>query len=106
MALLTRQKILTTGLTPTYAAVSASDTFPNNGRTFLHVKNTDGSICTVTVDSTKNCDQGVDHDAVTTVPATTGDKMIGPFEVERYGSTPTVTFSNTTACTVSVLDLS
>ena len=38
-----------TGLTPTFAAVAASDEYANEGRTYLHVKNGGGSTVTITV---------------------------------------------------------
>lgn len=108
MAALTVQTLTLTGVAPTYnAAAAGGDTFVNNGKTFLHVKNT-GASTTVTVDSVTACNQGSDHDSVTTVPATTGDRMIGPFEMSRFNSgtgTAAITYSQVTGITVAVVSL-
>jgi hypothetical protein len=89
-----------------YAAAVGPDTFVNDGRTFLHVKNTNAATRDVTIDSTKLCDQGFDHNQVVTIPATTGDVMIGPFPTARFGTTVTVTYSAVTNLTVAAFKLS
>jgi hypothetical protein len=89
-----------------YAAAVGPDTFTNDGRTFLQVKNTNGSSRTVTIDSTRACDQGFDHDQVVTIPATTGDELIGPFPTARFGTTVTVTYSAVAGVTVAAFKLS
>jgi hypothetical protein len=43
VALLTTQNISRSGVTPSYAAVAASDTFVPDAQTFIHVKNGGGS---------------------------------------------------------------
>lgn len=107
MAALTVQEIVRAGLGPTYAGAGVSgDTFVNDGRTFLHVKNTNAATRDVTVDSIENCDQGFDHNAVVTVPASTGDRMIGPFPTERFGATCTVSYTATAGVTVAAIKLS
>lgn len=107
MALLTAQSVTQAGLAPTFAAVSASDTFANDGTVVLHVKNAGGSPDTVTVNSIKACDQGSTHNIVVSVPATTGDRMIGPFETARFNDPvtglATVTHSFTTSVTVALI---
>jgi hypothetical protein len=89
-----------------YAAAVGPDTFVNDGRTFLHVKNTNAATRDVTIDSTKLCDQGFDHNQVVTIPATTGDVMIGPFPTARFGTTVTVTYSAVTNLTIAAFKLS
>jgi hypothetical protein len=87
MALLAVQSAVAAGIVPTYNAASTSDTFVDDGseRTFVHIKNTNGSQRTATVvppQATAN-QPGVGPYTVPTmsviIPATTGDKMIGPF---------------------------
>jgi hypothetical protein len=105
MAVLTVQDISLAGVTPSYAAAAAAgDTFANDGKTLLHVKNT-GTQKTVTVAIPVACSQGQTHTTAVIVPATTGDKMIGPFPPERYNNASglvSMTYSSETAVTVMV----
>jgi hypothetical protein len=72
-------------------AMTASQTFTNDGRTFLYVTNGAGSSpLIVTVNNVALCDHGFDHDVVFTVPVASG-RMVGPFPVGWFGSTVTVT---------------
>ncbi len=103
MATITPQSILTTGSPPVFTAVNASDSLTNNGNCYLHVKNTNAAACTVTVDSVTPCNQGFDHDLVVVVPATTGEKIIGPFPVNRYGGAVAVTYSVTSGVTAALV---
>jgi hypothetical protein len=105
MAVINPQNISELGLGPVYSAVSASDTLTNNGNAFLYVKNANASPTTVTVDSITPCDQGFDHNFVVVVPATNGEKMIGPFPLKRFGSAPTVTYSVTASVTCALVAL-
>lgn len=109
MAALTTQVIALTGITPSYAAVAASDTFTPGDRVFLHVKNGGGSpdSCVVSV-------QGGDPPGLTisdnTVSVTNGqERMIGPFPSQFFanGTTgvATVTHGFTTSVTVGVFSL-
>ena len=109
MALLTAQLVVASGITPSYAASSVSDTFVDDGseRTFLHVKNT-GTQKTLTVvpaQATANI-PGVGPVTVPTmsviVPATTGDKMVGPFPSAYINSSGIVTVALDTATGVTV----
>ena len=95
-----------TGDSKAYVTPANGDTFVNDGRTVLHVKNANASPCVVTIDSVKPCDQGVDHNPAPSVAATTGDEMIGPFSVARFGSTVTVTsYSVTTSVSVAAISV-
>lgn len=84
MALIPIQSPVVTGVALTYAAAANGDTFINNGRTFLSVKNTDGSAHVVTITSVVNCNQGFNHNPTVSVPATTGNVLIGPFPTDRF----------------------
>lgn len=106
MTLLAVQKMALTGVAPTFSAVSASDTFPNDGKTYIEVKNTSATPDTCTVVAQSTCNQGVLHDSITSVPITTGDKVIGPFEMSRFNNASgqcTVTHSTTANVTIAVV---
>lgn len=83
---ITVQVIDPAGLSATYASGDATNDheFANDGKTFLHVKNTGGSAVNVTINTQLNCSQGYSHDEGGSVPATTGDEMFGPFAVNRF----------------------
>lgn len=108
MALLTVQQVGVGGLAPVYVAAGASgDTFANNGRTYLHVKNASASAVTVTIDSIAPCNQGFDHNLTVSVPAA-GERMIGTFDPSRFNndsSITTVTYSAATSVTVAAITL-
>jgi hypothetical protein len=106
MANYTVQSVGQSGLNPNYVAVSASDTFDNDGRTMLHVKNGGGSAVTVTVNAEKPCNQGFLHNVVVSVPAG-AERMIGPFDkafyVNESTGKATVTYSATATVTVAAI---
>lgn len=114
MAVLTVQNISETGLTPSFvAAAGGGDSFVNSSdeRTFLVVKNTDASTKDVTVTAQKTSakvggfGQLTKGDIVVTVPATTGEKWIGPLAEafnDAAGSAQ-VTYSAVTGVTVSAV---
>jgi len=108
MAALAVQTMTTAGLSVSYvAADSTGDSFVNNGKTFIHVKNGGGSSIDVTVNSVTPCDQGFDHNAIVAVPAS-GEKMIGPFLQTRFNSCDgktSVTYSAVTSVTVAAVSL-
>lgn len=94
MAALTVAPIARTGDSKSYQTCNAGgDTVVNDGKTFLHFKNTNATPKTVTIDSVKPCSQGFDHNEAITVGATTGDEICGPFEVDRFGVNLAVTYS-------------
>lgn len=107
MATLTAQAIGIAGLTPTYSAAASGTKLVCGERTFVHVKNTAGSSMTVTITATGTVRGQLAADLVVTVPATTGEKMIGPIPAELFaGSTDglaAVAFSSTTSVTVAAL---
>lgn len=74
------------GLAPVFSnADVAGDTFVNNGKTYLHVKNGSAGAVDVTVNSQQLCNQGFDHNAVVSVPAG-GERIIGPFPQGRFNN--------------------
>lgn len=106
---LTVQDIARSGLTPALAAANTDGSYvPNNGRVFLQVKNAAGSSITVTVASQKTILGLAVADVTVTVPATTGDKMIGPFPPDVFNDAQgqiTVTFSAVSSVTVAAFRL-
>lgn len=107
MPLLTPQVINRAGLSPTYGAAVASTTIPCGDRVFLQVKNAAGSSMTVTLTATAKVEGQAAADLVVTVPATTGDKMIGPISRALFASDTdgncAVTYSSTTSVTAACL---
>lgn len=104
------------GDTPNLAAVS-DDTlrYINNGKTFIRIANT-GSEATATIVSLAGTNLTLPAGAAAsnttvTIPATTGDKMIGPFPVQSYSGSAstsgymTVVLSTTSNITVEVYKL-
>ena len=110
MALLATQSITRSGPTPTYAAVSSADTFLPGARVFIHVKNTNAATRTCTIVSAPSVLGLAIADVIVTVPATTGDKMIGPVPAEYFADPADgfadITWDATSNVTIAVLDLS
>jgi lysophospholipase L1-like esterase len=107
MALLTLQTLSAPSLTPSYGAVSASDTVAAlDDRMFLHVKNAGGSPDTVTIVIPGNDQFGsAIPDPTVSVPATTGDRMIPliPAMADPATGLITVTHSFTTTVTCALI---
>lgn len=112
MALLTTQTVVRGGVTPTYTAVSASDTFVPDGQTFIHVKNAGGSPDTCVVVTPTGADpQGLSYADNSVSVTNAQERMIGPFPAQFFadstiGGLATVTHSFTTSVTVAVIKLS
>ncbi len=112
MALLASQSITRAGVTAAYAAAAGGgDTFTPDRDTFLQVKNASGGAITVTIVTPRT--DGVGNavaDNTVSIPATTGDKMIGPFPAEFYADPSTglasITYSGVTSLTIGVFKLS
>lgn len=83
------QPLSRVGVSPQYTAANSSgNSFSNDGRSFVHLKNT-GAAATVTFQIPVSVDgQGVAGRTVV-VAATTGDKMIGPFPAAQYNQLAT-----------------
>jgi hypothetical protein len=107
MATLSVQDVNTTGATPSFAAAtSGGDQFSNDGKTMLEVKSA-GAAVTVTIASQVTCNQGSTHNQTVTV-SSGGDKMIGPFDPNRFNDTSgyvQITYSQVTAITVGAFQI-
>lgn len=82
MALLAVQQVQITGTTPSYGAVAATDTLVPDDGAFLIVKNVSGSADTCTIVTPGSTFGQANPDVVVTVPATTGERWIGPMVPE------------------------
>lgn len=104
MATLAVQAVLQSGIVPTFtAASSGGDVFPNDGRTYLHIKNGGTGAVTVTVDSFTPCSYGFDHDILISIPAGS-ERIIGTFPPSRFNndsSMVSVSYSGVTSVTVA-----
>jgi hypothetical protein len=105
---LTQKQVVAAGLTPAYQSIDATDTYyvNNKGSVFLHFLNVGGSPSVVTFDTEQQVD-GLDLENPTvTVPATTGDKMVGPFpaswEVATGAQAGRIKFTQDQASNVTV----
>lgn len=110
MATIAVQKITRAGITPSYAAAVGPDAFANDGQTFLHAKNTNAAPRTVTVAATVNpLPVGTQlQNVAVTVPATTGDKMFGPFPGSAFNqadNTCAVTYDATANLTIGAFTI-
>lgn len=105
MAAIAIQNIGAAGLAPSYQAASASDVVSGvtaNERLFIHAKNSNAATATVTIQPvapTSARVPGVGTVAVpaisVVIPATIGDKMIGPIPAAYIDATGNVTLTNT-----------
>lgn len=107
MATLTVYQSDLDGMAPTYVAANAGgDEFPNDGRTMLHVKNGSAGTIVVTVNSRVACNQGYDHDSVTSIGAGL-EAMVGPFDITRFNDTSTsraaITYDAVTSLTIAAI---
>jgi len=98
------------GLTPTYSAADQANgqQFQNTGRELLHVKNTNGATRTLTVDTPGSVDGQAIANPTFVIPATTGDKFIGPFPPAVYNQSDGnvyLDWSADTNVTIAVLRL-
>jgi len=96
MALLATQTPTATGLNPTYATVSASDTVRYvNNRMFVIFRNTSGSPNTATVVVPGDRYGQANPDIAVTVPATNGERWVGPLDKGMVDSaTGLITITN------------
>jgi hypothetical protein len=93
MAALTVAVADKTGDNKSFQACNAGgDTVVNDGKTLLYFRNT-GTQKTVTVDRTRPCSLGFDHNPTITVAATTGDEVCGFFEVGEFGTNLSLSYS-------------
>jgi len=108
VAVLTPQAITRAGLAPAFsAAAGGGDQFLPDADTWIVVRNAGGSPITATV-TTFNTDRlgNTVADNAISVPATTGERWIGPFPATEYAD-PTdgladIAYSGVTSVTVGV----
>src|SRR5689334_14270500 len=89
MAVLARQSIVRTGLTPALAAAAAGgDSFLNEGKTYFRVANGHATVArTVTIASQLSAGaipQGAASANVAVVVPALGEKLIGPFDPAAF----------------------
>lgn len=94
----TPQKIVQGGSTPTYTgSLATDDTYKvsNSGRTFIHAKKANATDATMTIATTKLVAGLEVADLEVTVPASDDDGvMAGPFPVDVFGETLSITYDN------------
>lgn len=81
---------------------------PHDEHVFLHLKKSGAGACTVTVQTPATFRGAQIAEATYTVPATTGDLMIGPFFADLFRQTDgtiNVTFSEITGLTMAAMRL-
>ena len=108
MAELTVQSISLSGVTPSYeSAAAGGDTFANNGKVLLHVKNGSGSDVDVTITATGSY-LGVDLEDLTITVGAGSEELIGPFPANAFNSAGVVAvgYSAVTSVTVAALQYS
>lgn len=95
------------GLTPTYAAADAAGNyFTNDGKTILHAKNTNAATRIITFVTPYIVGGVAVSDPTATIPATTGDKLLGPFDPTVFNDSNgrvQMTFSAATNLTLAVV---
>lgn len=109
MAVLSVQRILTTGLEPAALAAAAGggDSFANTGRELVEINNASGGDITVTFTGQAVCNQGLagaSHSVAVVITA--GERrLIGPFDPAKFNDTNNLvqmTYSGVTTLTLGV----
>jgi len=103
---LTAQAITRSGVGPTFAAANVDGhSWADNGQQFLYVKNASGSPITVTFPIPVLVDGQAVASKTVSVPATTGERIIGPFtgQYRQSDGDVWVDFSSVTTVTVALL---
>ena len=110
MAELSVQTMTIDGIVPSYgAAASGGDTFANDGKTFLHVKNGGGSSINVTLSSqVTNPPAGTAATNKVIAVAAGAEKMIGPLPANGWNDANGqvhVNYSAVTSVTLAAVKL-
>jgi len=106
MALLTAQQVAITGLSPSFASATASDTIVPDERVFLYYKNTNAATRDITVVVPATTFGQNNPDVASTIAATTGEERIGPMVPGLADPTTgliTITLSATPGVTVAAV---
>ena len=87
-ARLTPQDLSDVGITPTRTALSDANTYQvlNDGNVTLHFMKSGANEATITITTVKTERGLAIADRTLTVPASTGDKSIGPFDPKLYNN--------------------
>lgn len=108
----TVQKIVKEGLTTTNISTSLvstdTNTFSNDGRTFLHFAKTGAGAATITVIAQATVQGMAVANLTVSVPATTGDVFLGPFPPSIFNdasSNVSFTISDTVGLSFALLRL-
>lgn len=76
------------GLAATYnTAAAAGDKFTPGDKVFIHVKNTNAADRTITFVTTQTVSEFAVADMTAVIPATTGDRFLGPFPHSLFAGT-------------------
>ena len=109
MALLAHQQIAATGTAVSHAAAAGGgDTVTPDDRVFLWVKNASGGAITVTVAVPGTFYAQALADIAVSVPATTGERLIGPLDrklADPSTGVVNITYSGVTSLTVAAVRL-
>jgi hypothetical protein len=109
MALLAAQPTVIGGLSPTYTAAAASDTFPCGLNNFLLVENSNAATRTITLTTPGTYRGQAIPDPGPTIGATTGRLTLGPLDPALYADPTTgvgtVTPSATAGVTYALVQL-
>lgn len=115
MALLTTQTPTEAGTAITFASCNAGgDTFANNGKTYLHVKNGSGGAITVTIPKTSSATVEDDKYGKLTKADAGGSvaagahQVFGPFKPSAFNAVAgtgiaSITYSAVTSLTIAVI---
>lgn len=110
MATLTYKQPVIGGTDPAFvAAASGGDKVAPNDRGYLHVRNASGAPIVVTIAVPGNTKYGLANpDPAISVPATTGERLIGPFPADLADPADglvAITYSGVTSLTVAAITL-
>ena len=83
MAELTAQEITLEGTQLSFTVASSEDTFKNDGKRKLFLKNTDSTSHDVTIVAQKKCNHGFLHDQTISVPASS-EVVVSNIENGRF----------------------
>jgi hypothetical protein len=101
------QQIGRTGLVESFTAGSLDGHyFPNDGRVLLHIKNTGSQITATIITPGKSQTGQAITDQTATIPATSGDMLLGPFPTAEFNDgagRALLNLSAVTGVTVSAL---
>jgi len=105
------ERVVASGLAAAYTgSLSTANTYMirNNGRVIIHLKKSAAVDCVATITTPMTIDGLAVAERTVTVPATTGDRFIGPFLPSLYNDVAQdvrITFSDIDGLTIAVLEI-